>query len=129
MSSRMSFEPSALMADERYGRHPSPIELGLCERVRSVADSTDPEAMRTLALELLEALKEECGGGTTMVMLSNGTMAVDCVVRHDERGSKDGLACAVWLLLDPQDDAESKQTTFIRHVRPHTNRTHLTPRA
>jgi hypothetical protein len=35
----------------------------------------------------------------------------------------------VWLLLDPQDDAESKQTTFIRHVRPHTNRTHLTPRA
>ena len=102
------------MSDDRYGQHTSTMELGLCRRIRTVVDQ--PEQLQTLALELLEALKDECGGSTTMVTVScSGMTTPDCEVRHDELGSKDGLACAVWLVLDSHDK-DSKQTAFIRHV-------------
>jgi|EP01044_Picomonas_judraskeda_P000626 hypothetical protein len=117
MSSRMSFEPSSLMADQRYGQHASPMELGLCRKLRGVADDS-PQQLRSLAMELLEALKDECGGGTAMIMVSRFAMGLgppDCEVRHSEPGSKDGLACALWFELGAEDD--SKQTAFIRHVR------------
>ena len=110
----MSFEPCSLVADARYGQHTSPMELGLCRRIRTVVDQ--PEQLQTLALELLQALKDECGGSTTMIMVSCFSMAdPDCTIRHDEPGSKDGLACAMWLVLDSHDK-DSKQTAFIRHV-------------
>ena len=113
----MSFEPSSLVADERYGQHRSPMELGLYQRLQLVAD--EPQRLRDMATGLLEMLKDECGGGTAMVMISCFvTGAPECEVRYNEPGSKDGLACAVWLELGSKVD-DSRQTTFIRHVREH----------
>lgn len=114
MSSRMSFEPSSLLADERYGQHTSPMELGLYRRLQAVAD--EPQQLRSMAMKLLDVLKDECGGGTAMVMVSCFAAAPECEVRYNEPGSKDGLACAVWFELGLEDD-DSKQTAFIRHVR------------
>ena len=94
----MSFEPSSLVADDRYGQHRSPMELGLYRRLQAVSD--EPQQLCDVATGLLEVLKDECGGGTAMVMISCFvTGAPECEVRYNEPGSKDGLACAVWFEL------------------------------
>ena len=105
------------MVDQRYGQHTSPMELGLYRKLRGVADDS-PQQLRSLAMEVLTALKDECGGGTAMILVSRFAMGLgppDCEVKYNEPGSKDGLACAVWFELGSED--ESKQTAFIRHVR------------
>ena len=123
MSRRMSFDPSSLMADQRYVRLTCTMEPGLIARLQSCLDpEEDLPALKELARELLDALKEECGGGTSLIMVSRFAMGEPiCEVRYDEPGNRDGLAAAVWLLLagssaeSAEEPASPRQTTFIRH--------------
>ena len=117
----MSFEPSALVADQRYIRLTCGMEPGLATRLKACLDpEEDLAALRALALEMLPALTEECGGGTSLIMVSRFAMGEPiCEVRYDEPGNRDGLVAAVWLLLagsaGEDEAATPKQTTFIRH--------------
>ena len=82
------------------------MERGLLLRVRAafsgevLQTERGPPELRELCGELLEALKEECGGGTASVMVSRFAMVPPtCEARYDEPGTMDGLALAVFLPL------------------------------
>eukprot|EP01043_Picozoa_sp_COSAG02_P071872 COSAG02_NODE_13314_length_1411_cov_1.271341_2_plen_160_part_00 len=97
-----------LLVDDRYVSQTCGQAPELVARLRAAQvahDGGDPEALRSLCDELLDALP--CSGSAA-ILVAPPMGKPNCVaVRGDAP-----YAVAVWLLLDPLD-IDSKQTTFV----------------
>ena len=105
--------PGSLLADVRYSRATCGMNRKLLTTLRSAVEEEDPSSLRRLCTQLAGDAAARLHGAATRVsiVVAPPLGPPTCVVSE----AADPLV-VIWLMLDPLD-IDSRQTTFIQHMK------------